>query len=118
MYKVTIRVNFGRNGFIKSTPELQERKGRYWNYEKNRWSFCSDNDDDDDNNDNNNDNSKNKINNNNFVAKSSDASTSTMTKPASGNGNTSAQIMKPEVMAAPQLPPQMSTETVNRLVRQ
>ncbi len=23
-------------------PELQQRKGRYWNYEKNRWSFCSD----------------------------------------------------------------------------
>jgi len=30
---------------IKSTPELQQRKGRYWNYEKNRWSFCSDDED-------------------------------------------------------------------------
>ena len=29
-------------------PELQKRKGRYWNYEKNRWSFCSDDSDDDD----------------------------------------------------------------------
>ena len=28
-------------------PELQKRKGRYWNYEKNRWSFCSDDEDGD-----------------------------------------------------------------------
>jgi hypothetical protein len=27
-------------------PELEKRKGRYWNYEKNRWSFCSDHSDD------------------------------------------------------------------------
>ena len=27
-------------------PELQQRKGRFWNYEKNRWSFCSDESDD------------------------------------------------------------------------
>ena len=26
-------------------PELQQKKGRYWNYEKNRWSFCSDDSD-------------------------------------------------------------------------
>ena len=29
--------------------ELQQRKGRYWNYEKNRWSFCSDDSDAEDN---------------------------------------------------------------------
>lgn len=28
-------------------PEFEGRKGRYWNYEKNRWSFCSDSSDND-----------------------------------------------------------------------
>jgi len=27
---------------IQLPPEFEGRKGRYWNYEKNKWSFCSD----------------------------------------------------------------------------
>jgi hypothetical protein len=25
----------------QSKPAVEERRGRYWNYEHNRWSFCS-----------------------------------------------------------------------------